>query len=173
MNKYANKSKSNVNKNITKKSPINNKKSNNAAPVYKKKPKAIITTQDALKKEKLTTRLPTEYEEPSTKYKETLKYLIKKGFFVAAKTGERVDFKDIKEFHIHTKNDVPVVVTETTKPNRKLGGISKYKRVFKIVRFNEEEIIGIISKNTNPWMMKCVDIKKVQNEINNNRPLVQ
>lgn len=131
-----------------------------AKPVYKKKPKEIITIKDIQQKKKKDENIcKITYVEPSDKYKDTINYLIKKGFFVAAKTGEKINLNSIIEFHVHTKNDVPVVVTEITKPS-KYGGISKFKRVYKIVRFNEEEIVGIQYKITNPWIMKTIDISK-------------
>lgn len=141
----------------------NSKKSTNSKfvpkPIYKKKEKKqkpIITNELRVIKDK---EFKPELVEPSEKYIETYKALKKKGFFISAKYGDKIQFTTIKEFHVATKNDVPYVVCENRKSCPQ-GGVSITKKLYKLVRFNDQEIVGLESRNSNPWMMKTVKLPK-------------
>ena len=129
----------------------------NKKPVYKKNkkpttPKSPITSKDVQDKKNLEPKIV----EPSEKYLETIRCIKRKGFFVDSRNGGRIMFKDIIEFHVKDK-DIPVVIIQTSSKS-KYGGISIVKKVYNIVRYNPEEIIGRVTKNINPWMLPLVNL---------------
>ena len=132
------------------------KKNNNkpfTKPMYKKKPKKqeIITTEDK------ATEIEPVIVEASDKYAETIKMIKDKGYFIEASSGYKIFFNDIKEFHSDSKNDTPVLVC-LRKSKTKQGGILENKIVYRIIRFNKDEIIGLKSNNINIWQMRLVNV---------------
>ena len=136
-----------------KKSNSNNKAFTFTKPVYKKKPKkpAIITTEDVKKD------IEPVVIEASDKYAETIKMIKDKGYFIEASSGYKVFFNDIKEFHSDSKNDTPVFVC-IRKSKTKQGGIIESRIVYRIIRYNKDEIIGLRSNNINIWQMRVVNV---------------
>ena len=138
----------------------NQKKKNNSKaftfnkPMYKKKPKKpIITTEDKIKEN----NIEPVVVEASDRYAETIKMIKDKGYFIEASSGYKIFFNDIKEFHSDSKNDTPVLVC-LRKSKTKQGGIIENKIVYRIVRYNKDEIIGLKSNNINIWQMRVVNI---------------
>lgn len=133
------------------------KKSNNKfeflKPIYKKKPKkpTIITTEDKVKE------IEPVVIEASDKYAETIKMIKDKGYFIEASSGYKIFFDDIREFHSDSKNDTPVLVC-MKKSKTKQGGIIESKIVYRIIRYNKDEIIGLKSNNINIWQMRVVNV---------------
>lgn len=139
------------------------KNNKNFKPVYKKKkdktPKIPISNQDhAIKNPEFK---PTIVQ-PSEKYLKTLKCIRAKKYFVDAQFGNKVFWESILEFHVD-KKDVPVLLCDAKYRNKK-GDLVNEKKVYRIVRYNDKEIIGMVSTNINPWMSKTVDITVLKQE---------
>ena len=129
---------------------------------YKKKPKIkqeLITTA---KRQVLDPEFKKEVVKPTEKYAQTIKFLKSKRFFVDANTGQRIPYIAIKEFHATMKKaDIPILVCNV-KYKSKDGHTSEETKVFTIIRYNEQEIIGLNSKNVNIWHTPIVDVSSVK-----------
>lgn len=140
-----------------------NKKGSFQKPVYKKKPKVVkprtkpISTEEHMQKEN---DFHPVFMNPSEKYIETIKGIFKKGYFVDAQYGNRVFTNNILEYHIDRKKDIPVLLCEVKYKNKQ-GDICSAKKVFRVVRFNENEIIGMNSTNINIWMMATANVQDI------------
>ena len=141
-----------------------NKKNNKdfKKPVYKKKkkePKVPISTAEHANK---NADFKPTIVQPSEKYLKTLRFIKKKKYFIDAQFGTRVFWESILEFHVDRK-DVPVLLCDAKYRNKK-GDLVNEKKVYRIVRYNEKEIVGITSANINPWMSKTVDMSILEAE---------
>lgn len=145
------------------KKTANKKGPQHQKPVYKKKPKAPkprvkpISTEDHIKKE---ADFHPVFMNPSEKYVETIKALFKKGFFVDAQYGSRVYTNGILEYHIDRKKDIPVLLCEVKYKNKQ-GDLCSTKKVFRIIKYNDNEIIGMNSTNINVWMMATANVQDI------------
>ena len=102
--------------------------------------------------------------EPSEKYARTIECIKAKGFFVDGIYGTRVYFNRIKEFRVDGK-DIPVFVA-TVRYKDKKGNLQEQDKVYRIVRYNDQQIIGIVTNNHNYGVLKKV---KVNTEMPNKR----
>lgn len=93
---------------------------------------------------------------PSKKYQETINFIAKKGFFVTASYGNKVRLDQVKEFRVDSK-DVPVLIVDLEYRNNRRE-IVRHTKVYRIVRYNENEIIGIESRNMNTYRYNRVDV---------------
>ena len=132
-------------------------------PIYRKKNKVVkprtkpISTEDYMKKE---VEFHPVFMNPSEKYADTIKAIFKKGYFVDAQYGNRVFTNNILEYHIDRKKDIPVLLCEVNFKNKQ-GDICSAKKVFRIVKYNENEIIGMNSANINIWMMATANVQDI------------
>ena len=110
--------------------------------------------------------------QPSEKYKATVQALRNKGFFVDARYGTKIHFNNIIDFRVD-KKDVPTVVAVVQFKNKQQQ-IKKSKKIFRIIRYNDHEIIGMNSNNFNYYVLPKVDVdmtpipRKFPNRNNNN-----
>lgn len=158
----------------------NNNKKKGQKPVYKKKKKApIISTETRQQRlEKKQEQNPNIEQAPfhpvvippTEKYRTTIECIFKKGYFVDALSGIRVFAQSIKEFHVD-KTDVPVLLCSVKVGKSENGNLVTHMkdRVFRIVRYNEKEIVGLNSKNVNIWMMKLVKVDDIIQKYNSSR----
>lgn len=139
--------------------PKNKKGFKGAKPVYKKN-KAKPVRKDPISNEVRSQKEPSfhpVFMQPTEKYAVIIKDLFKKGFFVDAQYGTRVYANNVKEFHVDGKHDIPVVLAEV-KYRNKNGDICTNKKVFRIIRYNADELVGMNSQNINIWMMPTVQV---------------
>lgn len=94
--------------------------------------------------------------EPSEKYAKTMELLKAKGFFVDAEYGNRIRFDQIEEFRVDGR-DVPVLIANIQYKNKRQD-IVRRKKVYRIVRYNDKEIIGMVSKNENYDVLNFVKV---------------
>ena len=139
------------------KKAINNKKFTSNKPVYKKKKTPLIIGNEVAKSKKIIKEEIVKVE-PSQKCKSIIDDLKKKGFFVDARAGFKVNVSNVKEWHLDTKKDIPVVLVEITKPSKFNNGVVKYRYVYRIIRYNSNEIVGLHSDNTNVYQMKTLNV---------------
>lgn len=140
-------------KNVNKKTPVKGKK-----PVYRKKKEAKqtpISNKEFTEKHK---DFKPSIVEPSEKYISTIQAIKNKKFFVDAQFGNKIFWESILEFHVD-KKDVPVLLCNAKYRNKR-GDLVSEKKVYRIIRYNEKEIIGINSQNINIWMSKTIDVSK-------------
>ena len=129
---------------------------------YRKKKKAppkraIIGTEERMKmKDIKKEEFHPIIVRASDKYLKTIEFIRNKKFFVDAQYGNKVYAENILEYHVD-KKDVPVLVCNAKYRNKK-GDLVSEKKVYRIIRYNEKEIIGISSQNINIWMMKTVSL---------------
>jgi predicted transcriptional regulator YheO len=97
--------------------------------------------------------------DPSEKYAKTMELIKAKGFFVDAQYGNRIRFTQIEEFHVDNKDgrDVPVLVCNIQYKN-KAGDTVRRRSVYRIVRYNDKEIIGMNSRNMNVYVLNRVKV---------------
>ena len=95
--------------------------------------------------------------EPTEKYQKTIDYIYKKGFFVTAAYGNKVSVHQIKEFRVDGR-DVPVLIVDFEYRNNKQEMVRR-KKVYRIVRYNDKEIVGMESRNTNTQVYNRVNVK--------------
>ena len=123
----------------------------NKKPKYKKKPAVPSNTP------KKKTIPNGSLVEPTEKYQETINYIFKKGFFVTAAYGNKVRVHQIKEFRVDGR-DVPVLIVDFEYRNNKQEMVRR-KKVYRIVRYNDKEIIGMESRNTNTHVYNRVNVR--------------
>lgn len=120
------------------------KKAKQPKPVYKRKKNK--TNSHSPLHQKITTYHPKDMlVNPSDKYADTMRFLKSKGYFIDAEYGTRVRFESIKEFHVDKKG-VPVVLATANYHNKKGDLVSKNK-VYRIIRYNEKQIVGMVTEN--------------------------
>ena len=141
-------------------------KRKNAKTVYKSKRPVhpIISTQDRIEKMEKKDDIKVPWHPvivpPTQKYLETMKYIKEKKFFIDAATGFKVYWNTIKEFHV-SGNDTPVLLCEIIYKDKDGKPTPPKKKIYHIVRYNPQEIVGLNSKNTNIWAMKTVKMDTV------------
>lgn len=145
---------------MAKKSNKNNK--DFKKPVYKKKKKEPVVPISTPERVQKDANFKPTIVQPSEKYLKTLRYIKKKKYFIDAQFGTRVFWESIMEFHVD-KKDVPVLLCDAKYRNKK-GDLVNERKVYRIVRYNEKEIVGIVSANINPWMAKTVDVSILEKE---------
>jgi hypothetical protein len=131
-------------------------------PVYKKKKKEPVVPISTTERAQKDTSFKPTVVQPSEKYLKTLRYIKKKKYFIDAQFGTRVFWESIMEFHVDRK-DIPVLLCDAKYRNKK-GDLVNERKVYRIVRYNEKEIVGIVSANINPWMAKTVDVSILEKE---------
>lgn len=151
----------------------NNKKAANKKPTYRKQKKpSVISTQDRIKKIEKKMEQNAEVTPfhpvivpPSEKYADTIRYIKQKKFFIDAATGMKVYLDSIKEFHVD-KNDVPVLLCKIVFKDRDDKPKAPQTKVYRIIRYNSDEIVGLNSKNTNIWVLNNVNVTSILEESN-------
>jgi hypothetical protein len=131
-------------------------------PVYKKKKKEPVVPISTTERAQKDTSFKPTVVQPSEKYLNTLRYIKKKKYFIDAQFGTRIFWESIMEFHVDRK-DIPVLLCDAKYRNKK-GDLVNERKVYRIVRYNEKEIVGIVSANINPWMAKTVDDSILEKE---------
>ena len=121
----------------------------------KKKP-SIEATVEWVKNNAKSSHNNKTIIEPTQKYIDTVNFIKKKKFFVDAEYGTRVYFDNIIEFRVDGK-DIPVFVAKVKYKDKK-GNIQDRVKVYRIIRYNENQIVGMPTQNHNYCVLKSVNI---------------
>lgn len=116
----------------------------------------VIEEQKSTSEETKKLRSEPKIVQPSEKYKAIVEALRRKTFFVDARFGNKIHFNNITDFRTD-KKDVPTVVVVMKVRNRQ-GETKEITKIFRIIKYNDNEIIGMNSRNFNYYVLPKVDV---------------